>query len=176
MCLQDYGDHALKPQRIGGGKFSDAKPKTDIEWTIYRGAQMPAPGEYHSDMNTIEGRCKRVETNHRYDPKDYSLKALKQRLPGFKTRPFQMVEPVCTDCHQKRKCAPSLTFPRSKVGQQIRQRPATSARHNSSRPPSARVEDHPSARSASAPPNRPRSRQQLPASARVPRRSQTPQV
>ena len=40
----DYVAPRLK--RRGGGRFSNAKPKTDTEWLIYHKSQLPGPGQY----------------------------------------------------------------------------------------------------------------------------------
>ena len=34
-----------------GGKFSSARPKTDVDWAIYRAKQGPGPGEYKPDAS-----------------------------------------------------------------------------------------------------------------------------
>jgi hypothetical protein len=36
-----------------GGKFSSAKPKSDVEWAIYRAKQCPGPGEYKTNKDFI---------------------------------------------------------------------------------------------------------------------------
>ena len=40
-----------------GGKFSSAKPKSDVEWAIYRAKQQPGPGQYqHKEIIPKGGR------------------------------------------------------------------------------------------------------------------------
>lgn len=34
-----------------GGKFSNARPKSDVDWAIHRARQCPGPGEYRLDAN-----------------------------------------------------------------------------------------------------------------------------
>lgn len=36
-----------------GGKFSSAKPKSDVEWAIHRAKQCPGPGEYKTNKDYI---------------------------------------------------------------------------------------------------------------------------
>ena len=36
-----------------GGKFSNAKPKSSVEWEIYRAKQTPGPGEYGTNSDNI---------------------------------------------------------------------------------------------------------------------------
>jgi hypothetical protein len=41
---------------VGGGKFSMARPKSALDWTIYRSKLCPGPGEYNSELNAIGRR------------------------------------------------------------------------------------------------------------------------
>jgi hypothetical protein len=42
--------------RVGGGKFSTARPKSALDWTIHRSKLCPGPGEYNSELNAIGRR------------------------------------------------------------------------------------------------------------------------
>ena len=48
----------------GGVRFSDARPKSDIEWTIYRAAQMPSSAENDTVLeHRLEALAKELEKN-----------------------------------------------------------------------------------------------------------------
>jgi hypothetical protein len=32
--------------KVNGGRFSNSKPKSDVDWSIYRAKQQPGPGQY----------------------------------------------------------------------------------------------------------------------------------
>lgn len=32
--------------KLRGGKFSEARPKTDVDWVIYKAERIPGPGQY----------------------------------------------------------------------------------------------------------------------------------
>jgi hypothetical protein len=50
-----------------GGKFNSSKPKSDIDWTIYRAAQMPGPGEYSPLPSKSKGGGKFNESKPKSD-------------------------------------------------------------------------------------------------------------
>ncbi len=43
--------------KSGGGKFSTANPKSDVEWRMYHAARMPGPADYTCDIFTVGGRA-----------------------------------------------------------------------------------------------------------------------
>ena len=71
----------------GGGKFSTAVPKSDIEWTEYRAKQLPGPGEYQTVMASKGklGLAPRTVTFAAGNPKsdlDWTIYRSRQ-LPGI---------------------------------------------------------------------------------------------
>lgn len=44
--VQGPGEYEEVKDELKGGHFGKFKPKSDIEWQMYRASQLPAPGDY----------------------------------------------------------------------------------------------------------------------------------
>lgn len=63
-CLhwQGPGEYMKLPDTLdglNGGRFGEARPKSDLEWTIARAKKMPGPAEYETKIAPLPG------TSHR---------------------------------------------------------------------------------------------------------------
>jgi hypothetical protein len=43
----------VKSCKTVGGRFGESKPKSDVEWMIYRASSKPGPGEYDSERSSM---------------------------------------------------------------------------------------------------------------------------
>ena len=62
-----------------GGKFSSAKPKSDVEWAIYRAKQCPGPGQYQ--FKDAEPKGGRFNLSNPKSDLDWLMKTASE-MPG----------------------------------------------------------------------------------------------
>jgi len=77
------GPSDYNPQEVpirGGVKFSDANPKSDLDWTIYNAKNRPGPGTYNPDSGyKIKGG--RFSTSRPKSDVEWTIYRAKQ-IPG----------------------------------------------------------------------------------------------
>ena len=70
------------PNGLRGGRFGTGKPKSDVDWSIYRAAQVPGPGHYGAPQLPATSGGRFSSANPKSDVEWEMLRASKIPAPG----------------------------------------------------------------------------------------------